>query len=90
MNVARHAAAANCTVRVHAHDGLHVEVLDDGVGLASSQAPGVGMRSMRERAAELGGQCTVESRSPTGTRVYAWLPIAKGEVDGQATRPDRG
>jgi signal transduction histidine kinase len=30
---------------------------------------------MRERAAELGGTCTIERRSPNGTRVRAGLPL---------------
>jgi signal transduction histidine kinase len=30
---------------------------------------------MRERAAELGGHCTVEPAFPRGTRVYATIPL---------------
>jgi signal transduction histidine kinase len=35
----------------------------------------VGLVSMRQRAAWLGGQCTVESRSGAGTRVLVEVPL---------------
>jgi signal transduction histidine kinase len=35
----------------------------------------VGLTSLRERAAELGGACTIESVAASGTRVRAQLPI---------------
>ncbi len=55
---------------------LHVRVQDTGVGLAPAAAPGVGLSSMRERAEELGGTCTVTSTAGTGTLVEAMLPLA--------------
>lgn len=74
-NVTRHAAAAHCTVHISLDaDGLTLEVLDDGCGIAVNGAGGVGLSSMRERAAELGGTCTVE-RAAVGTRVLARLPV---------------
>jgi two-component system, NarL family, sensor kinase len=75
MNVIRHAEAANCVVRLSLNGGLHVEVLDDGVGQPASVRPGIGLRSMRERAVELGGSCTIEQRMTAGTRVHASLPL---------------
>jgi len=41
--------------------------------------PGVGMRSMRERAEELGGSCTIEARSEGGTLVVAHLPLMEDD-----------
>jgi signal transduction histidine kinase len=39
---------------------------------------------MRERAAELGGDCVIARTPPTGTRVAAWLPLAESAaVDGE-------
>lgn len=61
-NVARHSGAHSCTVRVWLDRDLHVEVLDDGAGLGETRRNGVGLRSMRERAGELGGDFLVESR----------------------------
>jgi signal transduction histidine kinase len=75
-NVARHAQAQRCLVRLAVDGALRLEVLDDGRGLAAACRPGVGLRSMRERAAELGGTCLVEPRPEGGTRVLAHLPLA--------------
>lgn len=75
-NVVRHAAARRCRVRVEADGELAVEVLDDGVGIDPSAAPGVGMSSMAERAAEVGGTFAAEPR-PQGTRVIARLPLSR-------------
>lgn len=36
---------------------------------------GVGLASMSERAAELGGRCTVEAPPKGGTRIEVWLPL---------------
>jgi signal transduction histidine kinase len=86
-NVVRHAQARICRVRVtlaqgpadeRAHE-LRLEIDDDGRGLAPGQRAGVGLRSMRERAAELGGSCTVDSGTG-GVHVLVRLPLgaAKG------------
>ena len=87
-NVSRHAKARVCTVRLACPDdrALNVEVLDDGVGLSGSPEGGVGLSSMRERAAELGGACEIECSSPVGTRVFARLPLVgpDGRPDGQS------
>ena len=84
MNVSRHAEARECTVRLACPgspcQALEVEVTDDGVGLTDSPEGGVGLSSMRERAAELGGECEIGPASPdgassSGTRVFARLPL---------------
>lgn len=75
-NTARHAAAAHCRVRLvrEAHD-LLVEVADDGRGIAEDAQAGVGLLSLRERAAELGGRSEVTCPATGGTVVRAWLPV---------------
>jgi signal transduction histidine kinase len=77
-NVLRHAHAHHCVVQLTCDSMLGIEIRDDGDGLGAAGAPthlGVGLRSMRERAAELGGRCVVESAAAGGTYVRAWLPI---------------
>ena len=75
-NVGRHAAAATCTIRLADLGGeLLVEVADDGVGIAVDAAAGVGLVSLRERAAELGGRSAVTCPGSGGTVVRAWLPL---------------
>ncbi|MGY1633932.1 histidine kinase [Geodermatophilus sp. SYSU D01186] len=79
-NVAKHAAATRVRVSL-ACDGdgaLVVEVADDGVGIAPGAPAGVGLVSLRERAAELGGRCSVECPAPGGTVVRAVLPADGG------------
>ncbi|MDP5182357.1 GAF domain-containing sensor histidine kinase [Blastococcus sp. BMG 814] len=79
-NVVRHAAARACTLRLAADDGeLTVEVVDDGRGLPAELLPGVGLSSMRERAAETGGRCDVLPAPGSGTRVLARLPLTGGD-----------
>ncbi len=86
-NVARHAAARACSVSLEVDDGarvLRLEVRDDGRGLPNQRvdAPigaGVGLTSMRERAAELGGTLVVETLPEGGTSVCAELPLPEEE-----------
>jgi signal transduction histidine kinase len=57
-----------------------LEITDDGVGLPEDHCTGVGLNSMRERAAELGGTCVVCAASSTGgTRVLTRLPLPTRE-----------
>ncbi|TMF01655.1 MAG: histidine kinase, partial [Chloroflexi bacterium] len=80
-NVVRHARARHCTLRLVLTNengrsaALSVEIRDDGCGLPVDRRAGVGLASMRERAAELGGTCSIESVPTGGTRVTAMLPL---------------
>lgn len=76
-NVVRHARAQHCRVSLLANGDLQLVIQDDGAGLPAEYHAGVGLTSMRERAAELGGTCVIESAANRGTRVEARLPIAK-------------
>lgn len=81
-NVARHASATRARVRVRADDRLLVEVSDDGVGIPADVQAGVGLVSLRERAAELGGRTEVSCPATGGTVVRAWLPLSRtGRTD---------
>jgi two-component system, NarL family, sensor kinase len=75
-NVARHAAAGRCTVRLALNGALELEVADDGCGMNPGWRPGVGVTSIRERAAELGGSCVLVPSPSGGTVVRARLPVA--------------
>ena len=74
-NVRRHAQAQSCSVRIAAHNMLEVEIVDDGKGLHEHVQAGIGFISMRERAAELGGICTITTGATEGTTVRATLPL---------------
>ena len=73
-NIARHAAADHAVVYLHYGDQLDLSVTDDGPS-STSWAPGVGLETMRERTAELGG-AFFAGPSPTGGRVQASFPLA--------------
>ena len=82
-NVARHAAASECVVRLALNEAegvLRLNIEDDGRGLPAERKRGVGLSSMDERAAELGGNCVVEPLPEGGTRVQASLPCAAPEA----------
>ena len=74
-NTVRHSAASEVTVRLDCGDVLTLEVADDGAA-AGHWTAGVGIRSMHERAAELGGHCEV-GPSDHGGRVRVTLPLER-------------
>jgi signal transduction histidine kinase len=74
MNVTRHAGAQHCCIRLAMAQGLEIEVVDDGAGFGPESRAGVGLRSIRERAEELGGTVTLESEPGRGTTIRAQLP----------------
>jgi signal transduction histidine kinase len=80
-NVVRHAGAGHAEVRLTLErpNVLVVEVADDGRGLPAVRRAGVGLRSMRERAEELGGTLVVNARPQGGTVVRATLPFAQAQ-----------
>ena len=59
------------------HDEAVLEIADDGPGLAPDATAGVGLRSMRERAAELGGRVELSSRGEVGLELRVRLPLAR-------------
>jgi signal transduction histidine kinase len=79
-NVARHAGAANCRIGLQVGGSVVLTVADDGVGMRQDATPGIGLRSMRERAAELGGSLEVGPRPGGGTIVTARMPLPVEET----------
>jgi signal transduction histidine kinase len=78
-NVKRHARARNCSLRVAVEPtALRLEITDDGRGL-SRESAGIGLYTMKERAAEIGGTCEISSRNGGGTLVAASLPRRTSE-----------
>ena len=77
-NAARHSGARHTMVAFTIENArLRLEVIDDGVGIATrrdDRCTGVGLAAMAERAAELGGACSIGSRDG-GTAVVALLPL---------------
>jgi signal transduction histidine kinase len=79
-NVAKHAQASRCDVRLtQLDDRLLVEVEDDGIGFVEDHdrpivARGLGLVSVRERANRLGGTFNILSTPGEGTRLIVSLP----------------
>jgi signal transduction histidine kinase len=75
-NVARHAQAQHCLLRLSIEDeALYLDISDDGKGIPAVHGIGVGLHSMYERASELGGSCTITRGSSGGTTVRVSLPL---------------
>ena len=74
-NAVRHGRPSHCDVAIGTHDAdLVLTIADDGSGITADATPGVGLASMHDRAAEVGGTLDVQS-SPFGTTVTARLPL---------------
>ncbi|WP_136706302.1 sensor histidine kinase [Agromyces sp. H66] len=75
-NARRHSGAAHVVVRLELDERmLRAEVRDDGAGIPVDAVGGVGLRSLRERAAELGGTLEIGPADGRGTVVRAALPL---------------
>jgi signal transduction histidine kinase len=96
INIHRHSGSSTASIRVvQSADQIALEIEDEGMGIAAdklaniaSGAPlGVGLRGMRERIKDVGGEMEILS-SGRGTRVKAAIPIepcAVKEIFAQAT-----
>jgi signal transduction histidine kinase len=74
-NVVRHAHARNCAIQITIDSAVALDISDDGQGLPPVYQSGVGLNSMRERAAELSGTFAVEPGPSGGTWVRVRLPL---------------
>jgi signal transduction histidine kinase len=78
-NARRHSGAKRITVGLRMEgDELLVEVSDDGRGFGGDVETGVGLSSMRERAALIGGEVQIESEEGHGTTVRLRVPLPGG------------
>ena len=80
-NAVKHAQATRISLRLQARDGIiTLEVHDDGVGFDPQGGyPGhLGLRSMRERAAQIGAALEIESAPGLGTQVKVRVYLSRG------------
>ena len=78
-NARRHSGAKRISVVLKMDEGdLLVEVSDNGRGFGPETPPGVGLSSMRERAALIGGELEMESEPGRGTDVRLRVPLPQG------------
>jgi signal transduction histidine kinase len=79
-NVSRHAKAKQVRIELsRSRDGLRLMISDDGVGFdrdrQRDKRERLGLLSMKERVALVGGMLDIESAEGHGTRVCAWVPL---------------
>jgi signal transduction histidine kinase len=83
-NAARHADAAHVHVAVRpAPEGLALVVRDDGRGIAPEvleARPGLGLRTMRHRAEQIGARLTVRPLEAGGTEVRCVVPYVTSDT----------
>jgi PAS domain S-box-containing protein len=84
-NIRKHAEAELAKITFSTHDHyVRVTIEDDGKGfdlaqLSNDSGQNYGMRSMRERAEEVGGNLLVYSAPGEGTRVIVHIPLRTEE-----------
>lgn len=92
-NAVKHGGSGRIRVALdYTPEALLCSVRDDGRGfdpaaLASGNDEGLGLASMRERAASIGAELAIESAAGTGTEVRLHVPLEPGdEAQGGDTR----
>ena len=82
-NAAKHSEATEVDVSLAraAHGGAHCVIRDNGRGFDvdellrdPSSRQGFGLRTMKERAASIGGDARIESEPGAGTQVSVFIP----------------
>jgi signal transduction histidine kinase len=83
-NVARHSGATRSSLSLHMDgDEAVLEIEDDGVGFDPDKRLGsghFGLANLRNRAAALAGDLSIESRPGVGTRIIVRLPLGAAEA----------
>jgi signal transduction histidine kinase len=87
-NVVKHSGATRARIRMRAHSGAVVlEVSDDGSGAAAARDGGLGLISMRERAEQISGRLSIDTRPGRGTCIRTSLPLDEvGPIDAKEVR----
>jgi len=80
-NIQKHAKAKRVTVSLdYVPNGIELLIKDDGRGFDPETVPGshhLGLTSMRERAAQLGGKLTITSKPYEGATLCIRIPLAE-------------
>jgi PAS domain S-box-containing protein len=77
-NIYRHSGSSTAKVELsRLVDEVRLEVADQGKGIPAQRLSGVGLRGMRERVGQFGGQLEIQSIA-SGTTVIVRLPLPAG------------
>ncbi len=78
-NTLKHSGATQLSINLHVIEGvLALAIEDDGIGFSTFAKPApehFGLQGMRERAAEIGAEISVESSPESGTRIEISLRL---------------
>lgn len=91
-NALRHSNARRIVIRLRDLGGsLSLAVTDDGIGFdTTARGPGIGLRSMHERARWLGGELSIRSLVDHGTTVECVWPITSNRRRHRRSNGDNG
>ena len=87
-NTVKHARASKVTVTLAEGDGtFQLVITDDGIGFdTDGEYPGhLGLRSMAERTARVGGKLRMQSSAGQGTRIELEVPAIPGHLPGDGS-----
>jgi signal transduction histidine kinase len=79
-NAVKHSRAREVVIRLARRDGmLELSVADNGKGFGKAQGSGIGLQVMKHRAAVIGAELRVESKTGKGVTITCTLVEKKGE-----------
>lgn len=75
QNIEKYAQAKKVTIQMEKQDGnIEISVTDDGIGFNTAIKGGIGLKNMRERAAEIGATLKILSEKNEGTQIILTIP----------------
>lgn len=82
----KHASTDSAQIEITFVDNkLLISIIDHGVGFEPLSPPlnlsGFGLKSMRERAEEIGGKLFINSQPSQGTKITLEIPFPKNELE---------
>ena len=89
-NVVKHSDATEVFVSLSSNEkGIFLEIADNGCGFeVAAAAGGNGLGNMRNRLANLGGECQISSSKATGTIVRLIIPLPANTASNEDTSRD--
>lgn len=81
-NAVRHGHPSHLSITIdYCTDAVRLEVSDNGCGFTlRGDLLGFGIRGMRKRASDIGGQLDIESSPGQGTRILVIVPITRNRI----------
>ncbi len=77
-NISKHAQATTITVKLQQARMIWLSIEDNGKGFdPAHNTTGFGLQGMRERAADLGGQLTLQSQPHQGCTILVSIPLSQ-------------